>query len=215
MNITEFEYEYEIYLCDNYGLITNHLSENSVFIDIGANTGLLSKKIYDTIKLNKIYLIEPVPYLVKECKRKFQSCKNVEVHQLAFSNQTKQEIMYVSHLNLGYNKIFKEGMEIHSHDKLKLQCITFSEWVLKNNISKIDFIKIDAEGHDVEIIEGMFDWLNSIEDKPYILFEGNWYFNKEQDLIKKMKSIYNYEFEVFGRDVLLRPPNKKMNKNII
>jgi len=62
MNITEFEYEYEIYLCDNYGLITNHLSENSVFIDIGANTGLLSKKIYDTKKLNKMIILIKLIY---------------------------------------------------------------------------------------------------------------------------------------------------------
>jgi len=212
MNISEFEFEYAIYLYDNYGVITSHLNEGDVFIDIGANTGLLSKKIYDTTKLNKIYLIEPVPYLVKECKRKFENYENVEIHQLAFSNQTKEETMYVSHWNLGYNKIFKEGMEIHSHDKLVLQSTTFSQWVSTNKIDKINFIKIDAEGHDIEIIEGMFDWLNSIKDKPYILFEGNWYFNKEQDLIKKMKSIYDYEFEVFGRDVLLRPSNKKMNK---
>jgi len=212
MNISEFEFEYPIYLYDNYGVITSHLNEGDVFIDIGANTGLLSKKIYDTTKLNKIYLIEPVPYLVKECKRKFENYENVEIHQLAFSNQTKEETMYVSHWNLGYNKIFKEGMEIHSHDKLVLQSTTFSQWVSTNKIDKINFIKIDAEGHDIEIIEGMFDWLNSIKDKPYILFEGNWYFNKEQDLIKKMKSIYDYEFEVFGRDVLLRPSNKKMNK---
>jgi hypothetical protein len=106
-------------------------------------------------------------------------------------------------------------MEIHPHSKLNISCITFDNWAFQNKINNVDFIKIDAEGHDVEIIEGMFDWLNSIEDKPYILFEGNWYFNKEQDLIKKMKSIYDYEVEVFGRDVLLRPPNKKMNKNII
>lgn len=215
MNISDFEFEYAIYLYDNYGVITTHLNDGDVFIDIGANTALLSKKIYDTTNLNKIYLIEPVPYLVDECKRKFENCENVEIHQLAFSNQNKEEIMYVSHWNLGYNKIYKEGMEIHSHNKLNVMCVTFSQWVIKNNITKIDFIKIDAEGHDIEIIEGMFDWLNSNENKPFILFEGNWYFDKEQDLIKKMKSIYDYEFEVFGRDVLLKPPNKKINKNII
>jgi FkbM family methyltransferase len=210
MNISDFEFEYAIYLYDNYDVITANLNDGDVFIDIGANTGLLSKKIYDTTNLNKIYLIEPVPYLVDECKRKFKNCKNVEIHQVAFSNQPKKETIYVSHLNLGYNKIFKEGMEIHSHDKLNVNCTTFTEWVSVNKIDKINFIKIDAEGHDVEIVEGMFDWLNSIEDKPYILFEGNWYFNKEQDLIKKMKSIYDYEFEVFGRDVLLRPRNKNI-----
>lgn len=209
MNISDFEFEYALYLYDNYDVITKHLKEGDVFIDIGSNTGLLSKKIYDTTNLNKMYLIEPVPYLVDECKRKFENCKNVEIHKVAFSNQNKEETMYVSHWNLGYNKIFKNGMEIHPHDKLNVNCTTFSEWVSTNKIDRIDFVKIDAEGHDVEIVEGMFDWLNSIEDTPYILFEGNWYFDAEQDLIKKMKTHYNYEFEVFGRDVLLKPTNKK------
>jgi len=210
MNISDFEFEYAVHLYDNYDVITRHLKKGDVFIDIGSNTGLLSKKIYDTTDLSKIYLIEPVPYLVDECKRKFENSKNVEIHQLAFSNEIKEEIMYVSHSNLGYNKIFKEGMEIQSHDKLNLECTTFSEWVSTNKIDKIDFVKIDAEGHDVEIIEGMFDWLNSIEDKPYILFEGSWDFNTEKELIEKMKILYNYDFEVFGRDILLRQTIKNI-----
>jgi FkbM family methyltransferase len=215
MKIADFEFEYQIYIYDNYGIISNYISDGDVFIDVGANTGLLSKKIYDTTKLNKIYLIEPVPYLAEECKRKFKNYENVEIHQLALSNSNKEETMYVSHWNLGYNKIFKEGMEIHPHDELKINCITFSDWVLLNKINKIDFIKIDAEGHDIEIVEGMFKWLDSIENKPYILFEGNWYIKEERALITEMKNLYNYDCETFGRDILLIPNNKKVIKNMI
>jgi FkbM family methyltransferase len=203
MDILEFEKKYEIYLCDNYDLICSCLKDGDTFVDIGANTGLLSKRIYDTISLDKIYLFEPVVELVESIQNKFNGYDNVEIIQYGVSNQPSIKELYISEKNYAYNKIYVEGMHIDPHRKESIECIKFSDWV---GDKKIDFIKIDVEGHDIEVIEGMFDWLDCISTKPYILFEGGWYLDREDKLISKMVKEYQYTYKKSGRDNLLIPP---------
>jgi FkbM family methyltransferase len=208
MTIKEFENKYEPYLCDNYEIIKSCLNDGDVFVDIGANTGLLSKRIYDTIHLDKLYLFEPVSELVESILNKFQNCNRFEVIQKGISNQNSTQELYISEKNYAYNKIYVEGMHIDPHRKELIECIRFSDWVADR---RIDFIKIDVEGHDVEVIEGMFDWLNTIDKKPYILFEGGWYITKEIELINTMVTNYGYDYKKIGRDNLLIPTIVKSN----
>ena len=93
-------------------------------------------------------------------------------------------------------------MEIHPHFVEDIYCIKFSDWVKDR---KINFIKIDAEGHDTNIINGMVEWLDAIEKKPYILFEGDWYEDLEITTSNMMKNKYSYNIIHLGRDILLQP----------
>jgi hypothetical protein len=105
-------------------------------------------------------------------------------------------------IEFGYNKIFVEGMEILPHFIEEVYCYKFSDWV---GDREIDFIKIDAEGHDTKIINGMIEWLDKIEKKPYILFEGNWYINLENEIVNNLIERYSYSCENYGRDILMLP----------
>jgi hypothetical protein len=96
-------------------------------------------------------------------------------------------------------------MDMHPHQTFNIKCTTFTEWIKDKNISKIDFIKIDAEGHDVNIINGMMDWLLISEKKPIILFEKNWYADLENELVEKMKNLFGYNSIDLEYDILLIP----------
>jgi len=213
--IAEFEQKFGYYMTLNVELICSCLKEGDVYVDIGANTGLLAKSILDNTKLSKAFIIEPVEYLINEAIKKLEGCGNVKFYKTGFSNVNESKLFYLSENNYGYNKIYEEGMEIHPHKKEYINCIKFSDWVKDNSVGKVDFIKIDVEGHDVEVIEGMAEWLDSIDNKPYILFEGNWNSEKENRIVKTMQESYNYEFKFFGRDILLIPGNKENSKSII
>ena len=120
-------------------------------------------------------------------------------------NETSEVTILASNENFGYNKIYKEGMEIHSHEKYTINCVTFSEWMNENKIEKVNFVKIDTEGHDVNVIRGMLDWMCNTNQRPYILFETNWYKDTEQQLIRDMEIMFDYSSIDCGRDVLLIP----------
>jgi FkbM family methyltransferase len=206
MNITEWENWLGPEIKNNVDLVKSYVNKGDTFIDVGANTGLFTKMIVDdlgTDYFDDIVLFEPIPYLVEECKNKFGTISNIKIEELALSNEEGENTILASNQNFGYNKIYKEGMEIHSHEKFTIKCVTFSDWIKTTNIKKVDFIKIDAEGHDINVISGMFEWLKGLEKKPIILFEINWYKDLEEKLIKKMEDEFGYTSLNLGRDVLL------------
>lgn len=208
MNVQQWENWLGPEIQKNVDLVKSYLNAGDVFVDVGANTGLFTKMILDDVGnefLSKIILFEPVPYLFDECKNKFSENKNIILNELALSDIELETTILASNQNLGYNKIYKEGMEIHSHEKYKIKCVTFSDWAFKNKIDKVNFIKVDAEGHDVNVIRGMFEWMKQTNQKPYILFEVNWYIESEQMLIKEIENIFDYNSIDCGRDVLLIP----------
>lgn len=206
MTIQEFEEIYEPFMCGSVDAMANCLKEGDVFVDIGANTGLLSMRLMEKVKLGKLILIEPIKPYYEECKRKFAGNDVVEFENIGFSDETGVKKFLCSEINLGYNKIYNETMEIHPHFVEEIHCVRFSDWV---GDRKIDFIKIDAEGHDTNIIKGMLDWLDIIEKKPYILFEGEWYDDLENQTATMLSERYSYNISRIGRDIMMVPkPNK-------
>ena len=203
MTIQEFEEIYEQFMCGNINTMVNYLKEGDTFVDIGANTGLVATRIFEKTKLGKLILIEPVKTYYEECLRKFDGIDNVEVYNIGFTDVPGIKKFMCSETNLGYNKIYNETMEIHPHFVEEIECIKFSDWV---GDRQVDFIKIDAEGHDTNIINGMIEWLDVIEKKPYILFEGDWYEDLEKNTSNFMAERYSYKITNEGRDILLIPP---------
>jgi FkbM family methyltransferase len=210
VTIKEFEDIYEIYMCGNVNIISDCLKKGDTLVDIGANTGLLATKIIERVELGKLILVEPIKPYYEECKNKLGHLPNVEFENVGFSDKNGVEKFYCSEINLGYNKIYRDDMEIHPHFIEEINCVKFSDWV---GDRKIDFIKIDAEGHDTLIIEGMLDWLDKIDKVPYILFEGDWYDEIEKNTVKMLMERYPYDVNYVGRDILMIPKIK--NKTII
>lgn len=209
MTIQEWEDKLAPQIAKSANTILGIIEDGDVFVDIGSNTGLLTKLVVvgcenQGVKLSKIIMFEPIKQYYNECVKKFGNDDRFIINNLALSNDDDDKVILVSEKNFGYNKIYKEGMEIQPHIKQIIKCETFSNWIKKNKISKIDFIKIDAEGHDVEIIYGMFEWIRESGLRPKILFERGWYEDEEMELFNKLKSEFNYELTDYGTDWLLK-----------
>ena len=76
MNIQEWESHFSKDQGDNIERITSHIKDGDIFVDIGANTGVLSKLIIEELKkqdkgLSKVIMFEPVPLYYNECVKKF------------------------------------------------------------------------------------------------------------------------------------------------
>ena len=209
MTIEEWEDKLKESIVKNVKTIIEHLNDGDTFIDIGANTGLLTQLVIDGMKsdnkqLKNVVMFEPIEMYYKECVNKFGNNPNFIIENLALSDDDTDKTIYASQENFGYNKIYKQGMDVQPHDEYIIKCKTFTNWMLDSKIDKINFIKIDAEGHDVEIIYGMLDWLQSSNLRPYILFERGWYVDRETELANILKDEFNYIVEDLGTDWLLK-----------
>jgi FkbM family methyltransferase len=137
--------------------------EKFTFVSVGANNGIFVDEIFQSNLLNlnwECYFIEPV-------KETFDSLiKNYKEHYPG--NNFKYE-NYAIHINEGVDYLItnkvddSKGMcsffrnENEGTEKIMVTKKTFKTFKLKNDITKINFLKIDCEGMDYEIILQCFD----------------------------------------------------------
>ncbi len=123
-----------------------------VCIDIGANAGYFTLLMVG-LRASRVLAFEPIPHLAKMLERSKETngWDHVTVHQLALTNQKgKANLCIPSPDNLG-------GASIMAHNgETILESIpttTLDEMV--QDLPRVDMVKIDAEGAEPLIWEGM------------------------------------------------------------
>lgn len=73
---------------------------------------------------------------------------------------------------------------------VKKEAIRIDDWVVKNNIKKLDFIKMDIEGSELEALEGSVDTIESLKPNfaiaSYHIVDGEATYVKVEEFFKKM-----------------------------
>lgn len=159
------------------------LKKDDVLLDIGANIGLYSLYASKIIGDNgKIISFEPF-------EQNFQSfTKNISLN--SFTNiQVEKKAVGAENgtINLYYNQDEKNlGMvstqSIENSISEKVLIISIDQFLEASKTKKIDFVKIDIEGHEFKALKGMQNTL--LKYKPTILIE----------ILVENKSIDNKEF---------------------
>ena len=185
---------------DSVDSIASFLPDDYTFIDIGSNTGLLTKMILD-IKPNykSIHMFEPIPEYYDECIIKFDKYDNIHINNIAIGDKKESLKIRIDNHNLGYNKIEDNG-------DIDINLITFTEYAELNKINDVDFIKIDTEGYDIKVMKGMYQWLSKRTKLPYIYFEKGWDLYAEQKHCEHMIKQWGYKEVIeYHRDFILIP----------
>ncbi len=163
---------------DHHYILEKELRKGDVVLDLGANIGyyvLMEAGLVGTA--GHIYAIEPLPSNV-ELLRKNVSLNNlqgmVEVFQMGGSNKTGTEKIYVSeksNLSTFYPTNYSESSNITSvvSPTIEVRTTTIPDFV--SGRKPVDFIRMDIEGYEVEVFEGMMPMLKDRNFSPKILFE--------------------------------------------
>ena len=184
-------------LIENINVILEHIPDNGVLFDIGANTGVITDYVIRSKPNVKSYLFEPVKEFSDFCRDKFSNNPNVMVENKALSDVNGWCKVNMNGSNLGFNQI--EPVE---HSEIMTQ--TLSTYCWNNMIKNIDFIKIDVEGHECQVLRGMMRFLDSTTHRPVILSEVGWHPEAEAEMFDLLKREYGYEVNRLDKDVLLK-----------
>ena len=174
----------------------------NIFLDVGAHKGESINLFLKNFKIKTIYSFEASPITFKLLsdkivffRNKFKSSKLIienyaigAVEQKVLLKQL-QESSSSTIRNLNVNsKYFKKKRFFLLDDKkdfffkeIEIQQIKLSNYLIKNNIDNVDFLKIDTEGYELEVLIGAKEILSKIN---IILFEHHY-----DDMIAK-----NYKF---------------------
>ncbi len=144
-----------------------------IAFDVGANVG--STTIEMLKYCNSVWAFECHPVTFKKLEHALIG-SNVSVFEIAMSDVSGLNILH-DNGELGYINSLSPNARYAVHfkksaSKLQVVTTTIDEFCEKNDISKIDVLKVDTEGHDFNVLKGAQTMLrnNSI---AFIYFEFN------------------------------------------
>ena len=188
---------------DLTGIIINLLEENQTFIDVGAHIGYFSKLASHIVGKNgKVYSFEPTPSTYSLLNKNVRTSNNITViNKAAFSSEKEIDFNDYGVINSAMNSFKNTGIYLGENVKkesIKVKTTTIDHFCKINNIEP-NFIKIDAENAEYEILLGMNEVLK--KHKPILSLEfGD--FNIEH--VPKGKEVINFleNFNYKAYDIL-------------
>ena len=158
--------------CQMLDLVKNTSKERYV-LDIGANHGLFS---VPASKLGyKVFGFEPVAKNVRSLllARELNNLKEFDIFHLALSNKNDVVDIYVPECpdNASLSQAAAiSNMRGKEFNVEKVDAVRFDDWIIAHpNFMDIGFIKMDVQGSEYNILEGMEAYLRSANDITMIV----------------------------------------------
>jgi FkbM family methyltransferase len=192
-----------------FGLKTN----SSTFFDIGSNIGNHSVFLSNFFK--KIYSFEPNPTVYAILRLNCKEIKNIQTFNLALG-ASKAKRLFINH-NANYanghfiefhkdaeaKKIYgpyTKGSKTDNFSVISVQVEKLDSFCIQKNL-KPDFLKIDVEGAEIEVLRGAKNYLT--DQSPIILIElsRDTFSNKKNSVVELLstfgyKNWYTYKYKI-------------------
>lgn len=172
------------------------------FIDVGCHKGTYTDLIINNFIVTKALLFEPQTNIFKFLKKKYKKKKNIKIFNKAISENNKKKKIYInkhdltsSLVRLNEKKLYlKLKAKLFSSKKEKftlikkvkeIKTIKLVGYLKKYNIKLLDLLKIDTEGHELEVLRGLSQDIKKVR---YLLIEfhrDKIYFNYDPKKINK------------------------------
>jgi len=145
-------------------LISRVDSNPVVIMDVGANRGEWSRQAQNYSKdLSKnltMHLFEPDPNCFAYLKKVFTESDRVILNQNAISSIEGDIDFYNGGYMLGTNSIIRSD-DYSSPQVMQVKVTSLDRYAASRDINEIDFVKVDTEGNDYQVLSGSSDLLSS------------------------------------------------------
>lgn len=198
--------------------LKENLKEIEIFFDIGSHKGLYTDLIINNFRTNKVIMIEPQKEIFKHIKNKYNKNKNIILYNAAISSNNKTQTLYINKHDLtsSLTKIDKKNKYLNLKARLfggsinemiqkkySVKSYKLIEIIKKRNIKQIDLLKIDTEGHELQVLKGTGSFMKKKISHILIEFHNSDIFlNYDAKLIHKylkknnfiLKKIFKFPF---------------------
>lgn len=206
-------YEIEVFALSQT-LLRRH--ENGVVLDIGANMGTFSIPLAKANPHMTFHAFEPQRIIYYQlCANTFvNGLDNLHCHNFGLSNKSRRfEIVvpdYANETNIGAFSIDKEVRENEYEVKTEGAKETMVTFPLDDGRHQnVRLIKVDVEGHELEVIKGGIETIKG-NNYPPIIFEAwnwkPWFEPKRKQLFEYLQG-HGYDITEGGNNNLAQHPN--------
>lgn len=153
-------------------MMKNYLEEDSIYFDVGANIGATVIPISKYLKYGSAYAFEPsCAYKYLEQNIENNSLTNVKGFNIALGEQ-QGEVNFKTNDCLAQSYCITDirYLKEENFDRVKVEKL--DDIVQKENIKKVDFIKIDVEGYESNVLKGCDDIIEKYNPIFYVEFNS-------------------------------------------
>jgi len=176
------------------------------FFDVGANVGLYTWEVRDICPLRKILAFEPDPENIKLLEKTLSGAnfQNVEICKCALSNQLAEVSFFQDTLTsatgsvAGKDKPWIEQYLNGSAYEIRVKTKTLDSVVRPDRTPSL--IKIDVEGHEIEVLQGGKNTLSEV--KPILIIES---FPPKQSTVISLLDELGYRYIDADRHASMNP----------
>ena len=166
-------HEYELFSVQQF------LKLKRRFIDIGANRGMYS--FFYSNHFKYVECFEPIKEITN--KLAYLNKKNISIHNIGLSNKNESKTLYIPYKNNSLAtplaSINKPLKSVYQKRRIELQTLDYFDF------KDVDFIKIDVEGNELNVIKGAIQTIQKWN--PILLIEI-----EQRHNTQNIQSIFNF-----------------------
>lgn len=140
--------------------IKGFLPPNPVIIDAGAHKGYDSIEMAEVWPGASIHAFEPVPAIYQQLEANTKGHSAIRLYKLALSSRTGEDFIHVSSGESDASSSLlkpkdhvKDHPDVHFEQKIPVQTITLDDWAAKFDIQQVDFLWLDMQGYELEVLK--------------------------------------------------------------
>jgi FkbM family methyltransferase len=188
--------------------ISNSLKEGDVMVDVGANIGYMSLVARAVVgEKGTVWAVEPTLYAQRKLQRNIalNNWTNIKAVKMAFATFTQSRVDITfkpdEYLTGSQNSmrsswaLEKDKIGTRQVEKDYCDFMPLDDFVEKNNITKIDLLKVDVDGHEKSVLLGGQKAITQF--LPAIILEIDWTRNLDENkqFSSELYSFFNLLFE--------------------
>jgi FkbM family methyltransferase len=176
-------------------------------LDVGGNIGLTALALSQIVGSGKVVAVEPVPRTFNILSSNVSGMENVSTRNFAFGKVSGTLPMQGYEDNLS-GSFIADAFHINdsNHFTVDVPVKTIDESFATLGLESLDFMKIDVEGFELDVLEGGIETLNRF--KPRVVLEMNhWCLNMFRrisipEFRERLAAIFPYIYAVEGAEYL-------------
>ena len=159
-------------------------SESPIIFDVGANTGQSLREFKEIWPDSVVHCFEPQKECLENLEKSASMFKDVFVNNFAVGSKNKEEVFYTHDISTGisgFNKVNLESVDSIDRSKIisgdnqefknyqnklnhsrQVLIKRLDEYLVNESITKIDFLKIDTQGFEPEVLSGLGERLGDV-----------------------------------------------------
>jgi len=174
------------------------IKKGDTVFDVGAHWGgftvLFGKLVGET---GKVYSFEPSSTNFKYLKKNI--CINnlkdtVSIYKYAVGNDERFIKLAIAKSSSGHNSIVRNDISVEKYEEVK--SISLDNFVIEKCIKKIDLLKIDVEGYELEVLKGFEKTLKRLNNFWLFVEYSPMFMERDKalELLEFLKYYFDYAY---------------------